>query len=1204
MILLNTKRLELFIILFYSFYTLNLSQEILINEFMPSNSSIILDNNGNYSDWLELFNSSDNAVDLKGYGLSDNINDPFKWTFPSWTIQPHQFLLLFASGESEKVSTVHWETIIDQGDQMKYQAGNAAIPAEWNQINFVDASWQNGASGFGYGDNDDATVIASVISVFTRKVFYIDDAEIITEAVLHIDYDDSFVAYLNGTEIARSNIGVQGEVPSYNQTASNGHEANIYRGLPPDMFKVDSVETLLKQGANVLAIQVHNLSSTSSDLTLIPFLTLGMSEIPPNANGTPEILKFNTPHLHTNFKIDADGESLILTAPDNTITDSVSFGSIPENISYGRLPDGGTNWMLFYQTTPGYGNNNVGYNDFANDPLFSHSGGFYNQGIRLSLSTNSINENIRYTLDGSDPDANSLLYSGPIQINSTTVVKAKTFGQGLIPSGIVAQTYLVNEYHVLPVFSISSDPKNFFDTDSGIYVMGKNYQGSNPYYGANFWQDWERPVHVEFFEPDGEFGFSINAGAKILGGWSRAHPQKALGIFARSKYGDGEIDYQLFPDRPFQSFESFVLRNCGNDWGRTFYSDAMMQGLVENIGVDGMAYRPCVVYINGEYWGILNLREKQNEHYIADHFDIDPDSIDLLELNASVIHGDAQHYNNLINYVSTHNLAETDSYEYVKTQMDMDNYIDYNVAEIYFDNRDWPGNNIKYWRPKTKSGKWRWLLYDTDWGFGINAYGNGGNQYVYDYNTLQFALSPTKTPNHHGNEPWSTLLLRRLVQNPEFRNKFINRFCDYFNTIFSPGIVVDKILDMKTVIEPEMLRHAQKWSEYYPDYSLHNMWWSDIESWNSFIEIMIDFGENRIPHMMQHIRQQFNLDGSYSLTLGVIPEGAGTISLNSLYIDSPVWSGEYFSGVPLEVKANPNNNYEFIGWQGISTSENDSISVELEASASLTAVFGKIAGNYQDIVINEINYNSHPDFDTGDWLELYNNSNSLIDISNWKLMDSDTQNVFIIPSNVSLNPHNYIVICRDTSDFSTYFPRVTDILGEMDFGFDRKGDQIRLFNDYGELIDSLNFGNRYPWPAMPDGGGSTLELKNPGLDNLIPHNWSSSGINGTPGSVNNNFIVLSERSLPFQPEKFLLFQNYPNPFNPVTKIRFTLPESQYVSLKIYNIIGQEIKTLINGEKLPGSYEVQFNGSELASGVYIYNLIAGKYSASHKMILLK
>ncbi|HJX72376.1 MAG TPA: lamin tail domain-containing protein, partial [Bacteroidales bacterium] len=185
-------------------------QDVVINEIMPLNGSTLADMDGEYSDWIELYNAGDLAVDLSGYGLTDNVMLPFKWTFPSVGMPPQGFLLVFASDKDRRDMALNWETIIDWGDTWKYIVPGSEPPAAWRNTGFDDSAWNSGKSGFGYGDNDDSTVLSQTLSVFIRKSFIMDDVSTCKKALLHIDYDDGFVAYLNGHEIARGNIGTPG----------------------------------------------------------------------------------------------------------------------------------------------------------------------------------------------------------------------------------------------------------------------------------------------------------------------------------------------------------------------------------------------------------------------------------------------------------------------------------------------------------------------------------------------------------------------------------------------------------------------------------------------------------------------------------------------------------------------------------------------------------------------------------------------------------------------------------------------------------------------------------------------------------------------------------------------------------------------------------------------------------------------------------
>jgi hypothetical protein len=790
-------------------------------------------------------------------------------------------------------------------------------------------------------------------------------------------------------------------------------------------------------------------------------------------------------------------------------------------------------------------------------PLFSVKGGFYDSDISLTLTTIYPSGIIYYTVDGSEPNSNSIKYTSQILIKNTTVIRAICIISDNLCSKIETSTYFVNEESALPVISISTNPENLWDNDFGIYVFGDSAESEVPYFGANFWQDWEKPVHIEFYEPTGELGFGIDAGVKINGAWARANPEKSLAVYARNIYGYKKINYKIFQDLDIDKFNNIVLRNSGNDWNVTMFRDAMMQTLVKNTGIDVLAYRPAVVYLNGEYWGIHNIREKINEHYIANHYDVNPDSVDILEFDGEIVHGDNKNYDALIQYILRHNLSNIENYNYVSSQIDIDEYISYMVAEIYFDNTDWPGNNIKFWRPQTSVGKWRWILYDTDFGFCM--YNNNGFQ--------DNALEAATTPNGSGwpNPPWSTLLLRQLLTNSEFKNKFINRFADFSNSVFIPDTVINTIRKIKKLIEPEMPKHFNKWQN------------RTISGWNNDIQILEDFAKKRNTFMYSHIIQKFNLKGLGSVSLNVIPANAGRILLNSLDLGKFPWKGNYFLGIPITITVIPNTGYKFKEWQGVAGTDSSSITFTLPSDVNITAVFEADSTNF-NVVINEINYNSGIDFDTEDWIELYNRSEHQIDISNWIFKDWDNNHIFEIPAGTKLDKESYLVLCRDTSKFTQFYPQTKNRIGNFDFGLSGNGEKLRLFDKNLNIADSLTYDCNLPWPVEADGKGKTLSLENPYLDNSLPQSWRPSKSNGTPGLINDVFTYVEENNDETLNFNFKLNQNFPNPFNPETIIKYSVPqvgkhERLFVQLKIYDILGGEVATLVNEEKPAGNYFV-------------------------------
>ncbi len=270
----------------------------------------------------------------------------------------------------------------------------------------------------------------------------------------------------------------------------------------------------------------------------------------------------------------------------------------------------------------------------------------------------------------------------------------------------------------------------------------------------------------------------------------------------------------------------------------------------------------------------------------------------------------------------------------------------------------------------------------------------------------------------------------------------------------------------------------------------------------------------------------------------------------------------------------------------------------------VVAVFVK-AINYKDsVILNEINYNSSSDFKSEDWVELYNRSDSAINISNWIFKDEDDTHSFSIPEMTILKSNSYLVLCNDSLLFTTVFPNTKNFIGNLGYGFSGGGELLRLFDDQLNLIDSVHYDDALPWPTEADGHGSTLELLNPNLNNDLPENWAASSGNGTPGEKNSKITAVVGNNKTKIPENFKLFQNYPNPFNPATTIRYAVSNAQFVSLKVYDVLGNEIATLVNKQKLPGYYSVFFDARNLASGIYIYKLTAGKFISSKKLILIK
>lgn len=1178
--------------------------DLYINEFTASNTSGLQDNFSEYSDWIELYNGGSTEINLDGYTLTDDKNSIEKWKFSNFTLQPGNYLTIFASGKDIKATNIVWATIIDAGDKWKAEIPRVNIPG-WNSPDFNDSGWASAKSGFGYADDDDETIVGNkIVCVYVRKEFTIDNPENVIKALLHIDYDDAFIAYINGVEIARDNIGTAGTPVNFNTYSDSDHEAKMYGGGKPDAFEIDDISSYLIAGTNVIAIEVHNASANSSDMSLIPFLSLGFSSV----NETPyanEILGLPGSAMHTNFKLSSGGEFIGLYDTQGNVVDTITFSEQIQDISFGRSSANTALWGFMGLSTPDT-ENSAEFLELSLKPQFSIQGGFYTGAQNLTLSTNSATAKIYYTSNGTPPDTNSKLYSTPITLDSTIAIRAFSTDEGRVSSEIITQTFFIDEQINMPFISLVTDPDHLFSDETGIYVTGTNgRQGDCDPTIRNVNQDWEQPVNIEFYEPNGELGFNQVAGIKIFGGCSRTRfPQKSFALYARSSYGKGSFKHQIFTDKPINDFEAFLLRSAADDQQRTFMRDGLSQEVVlEYMDLDYQAFRPAVVFINGEYWGIHNIREKINEHYFDGNFGVDKDELNILDKNGYVVYGDNTSYNTMINFVRQNNLSNANNFANIEAQINIAHFIEYEIANIYLGEVDWPGNNIKFWNTNSgENSKWRWVNFDRDQCF---------QYWRIDANTLDLATFPD---NYNWPNPeWSTLLLRKLLDNEGFKNQFIQMYAYHLSTTFNPERLIHHIDSFQSILAPEIPRHTKRWGDQL-DTDSQETWQSptfkSLVEWNNFVDTMRLFSIERPPYAIQHIIDKFDLDTTDNLAINKNLVNAGVINLYNRKIPNGEYNGDYFSGVPIKLDVTPAFGYKFSHWiasteNGDQTFETKEIEIILDGDMQLTAYFETT--NFSAdlvVIINEINYHSSDSFDANDWMEIYNRNNEPIEMSGWYLKDSDDDNIFYFPDGFELNGNSYFVICQDTAAFDILYPDVTNRTGDLDFKLSNGGEVLRLYSHDNILIDSVLYDDVSPWPTLADGNGPTLELLGTDLDNNLAENWvSNEQYFGTPGRINgladDIYAVISINNLN------TLYQNYPNPFNNSTIIPYSISESGNVRIVIYDILGNQIISLVNQHREAGKYITELNAGNLSNGIFIYTMhVNGQPVKTKRMVVNK
>ncbi|MCW3071653.1 MAG: CotH protein [Bacteroidetes bacterium] len=507
-------------------------------------------------------------------------------------------------------------------------------------------------------------------------------------------------------------------------------------------------------------------------------------------------------------------------------------------------------------------------------PECSAKGGFYADAFSLSLGSPS---KIYYTLDGSMPTLRSAVYEKPVIIQNRTsdpavyaaiptsarwtpplgdvfkgtVLRAIAVSDDNKKSKELIRTFFVdekaNKRYDLPVIALTVEPDDFFGYRKGIYVLGKNYEDKRDYirkqlpldlawweYPSNYLKrgdNSERPVHIEFYEPGGKIGFESDAGARINGNATRGFSQKSLRICFDGKYGQEQLEYPLFPGNPVTTFNSFILRNGGNDWNKTMFRDEFMQGLMKDSHVDIQDHRDAIVFINGEYWGIHNVRERSDEDFLANKYHISKDSIVVLEHGGILSYGkkrDTDDFKSLLDFIRKSDMSKQENYQYVLDKIDVLSFMDFVIANVYFCNSDWPNNNVKFWRYRAdnpvagsksgKDGRWRWILYDTDWGFGYT-----GNASV-NMDLLEKARKMGSTG----------VIFNGLLRNNTFREAFKERFLFHLDSTFNKEKVIAKIDEFEKILSPAMPEHIDRWRAI-----------GSYNGWKANVKEMMDFAAER-----------------------------------------------------------------------------------------------------------------------------------------------------------------------------------------------------------------------------------------------------------------------------------------------------------------------------------------------------------------------
>jgi hypothetical protein len=1114
--------MKIFLRLFFSYsllFSQNLfSQNLVINEIITSNSNVVTDDDGSYEDWVELYNASNESVNLLGYGLSDNSNY-FKWEFPEYYIQPNEHLLVWCSNKNRINPSLPLHT-------------NFAISSGGETITLTQP---------------DGTIVDQIPAIVIPSNYSYGR---------QTDGSNAFVIFPQPT-------------PGNSNTTEGFSEI-----LNPPVFSVNSG----------FYQDEFNLSITSIDPDVTIIYTLDGSE--PDENNL-----LGTTYQYKN--------------------------------QYPYFPEDNFGILLEENFTSYTYNGQIEISDRTSQP---------NKLASISTTTNTIPYYI----------PNEPIFKG-------TVIRAKAIKAGAMASNVVTHNYFISNEGTnrfsLPVVAISLDEDLLFDYQNGIHVAGVDYDNwrtQNPtqtalFADANYKRSgdqWEVKGNFSFFNNSQEI-LNQDIGIRIHGGFTRSHPQKSLRLYARGEFGESNFSHSFFNDPNYNSYKRLILRNSGNDAYSTYFRDAFIQKAVAHLNIDTQDYQPVITFVNGEFWGILNMRERYDKHYFKRVYNVDEEDLDFLEYNGYLIQeGSYDHYINMYSFIQNNSLQNSANYNYIETQMDYENFTDHFIANIYARNTDWPHNNIEFWRKKTtqyepnapygQDGRWRWVLKDTDFGFGAD----GGTE-AYLHNTLAFATSIGG--DEITNPEWSTLIFRKLLENSTFKTNFINRFADLMNTTYLPERLITIIDEMKSKIEGEILEHGHRWSSF-----------NSLDQWSSNINVMKNFAQNRTEQQRNHIREKFNIEENITATFDVSDEAHGFIKINTININPETpginenpypWNGIYFKNIPITIKAIAKPGFKFSHWSGNSISPEEEITISPNGDIQLTAHFIPTDESAEEIplyfwMLDSTVANDTPLTQINASFEIPSEGTLTYQSSlegypftsshaNWRKASMERRNS---PTDI-----NYIPEANNNIPFSSANMRGIQIKqpfqnngleNQMIFNFSTEGYENIVFGFTAKdenaadaiLVEYSTTANEPTWTTT-DLDNSVLTLTNdyqlfeidfssiatandnPNFKVRLRFDGSNMTADNGDRVTFNNFSVKGNAYLKVKEEKPLQFTIYPNP---ATNEFYVVHQYDSVEYVLYSIDGKVVKQGI----LP-SYSI--NIEDIQKGIYLLKLTSNNKSLVKKII---
>lgn len=752
-----------------SLYAEEFVRELVVNEFLPKNKGNFLNEFNEYAGFIEFKNVSDHSINLADFTLSDSLENAFRYKFDAVTLKPGELYYLYI-GDKDFEKTNY------TGFRFSSNNGSVIIGKNGKIV-------QN----FRYSGLDNGSAYIMIDDIYYKGCYvscgYENDAEGI-EAFQKIHMANKEGLLINEIMSSNSKYLVQNGnkyydwVELYNNSKEDINLADYYLSVnDANLMMYHLPEVTLKPGEYFVV-----MCSGDTNLT-------------------------NNSYYHTNFRI-GNWETVYLSKNEK-ITDCVYVCDIPDNCSYGRGEENG----FFYLSvpTPGAKNSSDGTRSIAFTPQSSMAGGVYDNVESLTVEIIGPGT-IYYTTDGSQPTKNSKQYSGPINLSKTTVLKYLGYEKGKMNSETITQSYIINENVHLPVMSVSIDPSDFSS------IMSQNWKVG-----------YQKQAYAEFYEADGQF--SIPCSLSLFGGNARAQSKRSYCIRFDKQWGASELNYAVFDNRDNACYDALVLRSGSTDWSEAIIRDILGTSLVDQYtDIDVQAYKPAILFINGKYYGIYNIREKVNAHFVEEHYNVSKNSVNLFRIDGDITAGSRKEYNALREYARTHNLSNDEYYNYICEHFDIINLIDYWIAEGYVTNNDLL--NVRLFNSSEMDGKYRYIFYDMDYAW--------FNYYINWY-TVYIAKDGGMTDHYYEND-----IICNLFKNKQFRELWLERMSYNMQNTWKTENVLKRMDEIIEEYGPDIKRDRER-------YGL------TVEDWEYYLNDLRYYIKVRPRYYLQHTKSFFGL---------------------------------------------------------------------------------------------------------------------------------------------------------------------------------------------------------------------------------------------------------------------------------------------------------------------------------------------------------